>query len=746
MNKISDKKNEYFFTALRTRLTAVARAIAGKNRIMVQWGSSTATDMRGNIYMVPSNEIEPGVSCKLPELILSYKGKASHEGGHEKFTSYEIWQQACKRGPVIRTLVNIIEDGRIEAAVAYENEGAGRWLRFNNQYIYKNRPPERYGNGGQQTFLMGLVVYSVLKVVPPFLPEETRELIKLAAPYVDIGRAAPNTEVVLEMAEAINAIPEIQELFKNPVTMPPSPDHQGSKKPSDSEASEDNKQRAKKAVVIISKRQSTKDINSNENNSLFTSDNVDDSPNKEKSSRSTNESSSKEDSSDNEDDSNEGSNENSDSDENSGEDEVSNEDLSNGGSSPEESDENDSGAEENSSDENSDSEDSDKNDSDEDIDSSPNDSDENSLDTSELDTSELDTSGSEDSNSDSDEDSENEADFDSDDDSDDDWDSDEDFDFEEEFEEEDFSETLDNASEELATLQQEAQRLQDESKPLDYTEGIKQNHSFKIIEPSKIGDVSYEEIKRRHNPAIASLTKSIQVVLEMKKDAEIRNLQKGKHIPSRSLYKVGMGDINVFAKNKKPGDTPTTAFYILVDNSGSMGHEEEISPGVFMHRYEAARDAACIISEVARKLNIPHAITGFTASGSCTTHIPFVRFSDTSSEKLTFLYPDYRNRDGFSIRVATNELMARPEEKKILFVLSDGTPSAYRGGFSEGIEDTRLAAFEAKKKGIKVISLFFGYEEDRADFNRMYEHPVYIKKLSDLPRTLGEIFKRVYVY
>jgi glutaconate CoA-transferase subunit B len=166
----------------------------------------------------------------------------------------EIYGKYYKGGPSA-VITNIIEDGRIEALISERLPGAGKWIRFKNNYIYDNRPPEHYGKG-LNAFLGGLIVYSVLQKIPAFLPADIVHTIKLAAPYVDIGKAASCTEDVLPQVEAIMAMPEVQELISK--ASPPNmlPDT-GSSKP-EKASSQKAQERAEKAEKIIKRRLKTK--------------------------------------------------------------------------------------------------------------------------------------------------------------------------------------------------------------------------------------------------------------------------------------------------------------------------------------------------------------------------------------------------------------------------------------------------------------------------------------------------------
>jgi nitric oxide reductase NorD protein len=76
------------------------------------------------------------------------------------------------------------------------------------------------------------------------------------------------------------------------------------------------------------------------------------------------------------------------------------------------------------------------------------------------------------------------------------------------------------------------------------------------------------------------------------------------------------------------------------------------------------------------------------------------------SERISAMKPGYYTRIGAAIRHVTAELMERPNKHKLLLVLSDGKPNDldhYEGQY--GIEDTRIAVQEARRKGMAVFGI-----------------------------------------
>ena len=71
---------------------------------------------------------------------------------------------------------------------------------------------------------------------------------------------------------------------------------------------------------------------------------------------------------------------------------------------------------------------------------------------------------------------------------------------------------------------------------------------------------------------------------------------------------------------------------------------------------------------------------------------------------------DGGNKDGADILVAAEELANRPERDKLLVVLSDGQPSSYNSE-RDAYSSVAYAVQKARKRGIKVVTIFFGDED-----------------------------------
>ena len=227
------------------------------------------------------------------------------------------------------------------------------------------------------------------------------------------------------------------------------------------------------------------------------------------------------------------------------------------------------------------------------------------------------------------------------------------------------------------------------------------------------------------------LESDIERVIRVKR-TEKRNMRVGQ-ISGRDLYRVGMRDPHVFMRKGQPMKADMAVF-LLLDNSGSMGsmgaQTTENGERIYLDKSTLSRTAAGIIERGLAKFAAMK-ISLFDVSGGQIRHATLKKFDEVAPKGSSRCYNSMKpvgigggNKDGYSIRVATSDLMARREQKKVLVLLSDGLPSDYNGGTRAGMNDVRDAVREARQKGIIVIPIMFGRARDRLEmkdnFAEMY--------------------------
>ena len=216
-----------------------------------------------------------------------------------------------------------------------------------------------------------------------------------------------------------------------------------------------------------------------------------------------------------------------------------------------------------------------------------------------------------------------------------------------------------------------------------------------------------------------ALNKEFLKIFLNKAAMDSKNRRRG-CLNANDLYKLPVRDYNVFMKKGNPRTTDYV-FYILVDGSGSMSGDKFT---------EALR--ACAVLEESLKGIAPVKIVMFDYDGKC-RHRIIKGFKEFSKGNASWTFANHQrsgccNMDGFSIRVATKELLRRQEKKKILFTLSDGQPNGphnYSG--DRGENDVTDAVLDARKNGISVFNIFFAEsrrerENNLPSFCHMYRN------------------------
>lgn len=206
----------------------------------------------------------------------------------------------------------------------------------------------------------------------------------------------------------------------------------------------------------------------------------------------------------------------------------------------------------------------------------------------------------------------------------------------------------------------------------------------------------------------------------------------GQHFEARDAYRP---DQRYFSRKTLPQDLPDMAVSMLVDHSGSM-HGQRI--------HESMR-AAMLLYDFAAALNIPVSVSGHSTTGTQVRYYTYTSFERvTASEKyrLAKMTASGCNRDGMAIQIAGDLLAKRPEDIKLLIIISDGQPNASNYGGSGAAEDIRSIVRSLKKKGVEVIAAAIG--EDKENIKEIYGSGAFldVSNLDAFPKDIVRLVKR----
>lgn len=285
---------------------------------------------------------------------------------------------------------------------------------------------------------------------------------------------------------------------------------------------------------------------------------------------------------------------------------------------------------------------------------------------------------------------------------------------------------------------------------LHFTEGILHNPVVKNNQ-YRFHQMQYEKnrmyyygnhrvVKRN----VAVLADTLQKALVMRQDDSVVRAVSGQLVPSR-LWKIGRSaDPKLFDKVLK-SDNSEFVVDIILDSSGSQARRQS---QVAVQGY--------IISEALSKVGISHRVTGYSTFWAHTILQRYRDYDDGADKNLRIF--EFRasanNRDGLAIKAIADTLLQRPEDNKILIVLSDGRPNdvtVRRPGIrkirdydgEDAVKDTAFEVRKARSNGVSVLGIFSGAPDDLMAEKKIYGKDfAYIRNISNFSKIVGTYLKR----
>lgn len=234
------------------------------------------------------------------------------------------------------------------------------------------------------------------------------------------------------------------------------------------------------------------------------------------------------------------------------------------------------------------------------------------------------------------------------------------------------------------------------------------------------------------------LANKLRIKLQTRSRSRYEYGKKRGKLHNGSLHRVLQKDSPIAERvfrEKIVSDTLDTAVCLLVDCSGSMSGE----------KFEMACAGAGSLAEALKPLNIPYSVYGFT--NVHTNDDPMVWHFSEFGERVsqTTLVNRFRtaagalweNTDGDAIAYATYRLQQRKEHRKVLLVLSDGSPAG-RSMAGDIIGYTKQTVLDAEALGIDV----YGIGILDSNVLNFYKKNVVVNKLDNLAPTILSIIDR----
>ena len=269
------------------------------------------------------------------------------------------------------------------------------------------------------------------------------------------------------------------------------------------------------------------------------------------------------------------------------------------------------------------------------------------------------------------------------------------------------------------------------------------------IPPSGIGTLAeygrvFDTVRPHVNTIYSVLVKSL---LAQARDRTIFGRQTGR-VNAAALGTMRAGNVKVF-KRKKKGAELNTYVEIIVDQSGSMGG-----------RIGLAQQTTVALAEALDRVGVPYGIVGFTCHFGVAPRGTQDKWEDEAKRKgftrieplVEYVYKEateslasarpaiaamthqtmLNNADGESIMVVAKRVMRRPEMRKILIVLSDGQPEAYRpvgAPMTHPAYMKEVSKVIKNTKGLEVIGI--GIQSNAV--TSYYDNSVVVSSIDQLP-------------
>ena len=253
----------------------------------------------------------------------------------------------------------------------------------------------------------------------------------------------------------------------------------------------------------------------------------------------------------------------------------------------------------------------------------------------------------------------------------------------------------------------------------------------------------YEKNRTVYENSIRRMTEKLRLELDARLDDVPVQARQGKIYASQVWRALYLEDPRIFEKRE---DVPNTGFSvdILIDASSSRKNSQE---------QIAAQ--AYILAKSLDLCGIPLQVYSYCSIRGYTVLHLFQSYGEMNRAEQVFSYVAAgNNRDGLALRGAGHLMENSEQEKKLLLVLTDGSPQddqiAAEGAFYKNreytdqiaVEDTTEQVQQLKRKGIQVVGIFMGTERGLQTAHRIFGRDfVRIENIQQFSEVVGKILQ-----
>lgn len=253
----------------------------------------------------------------------------------------------------------------------------------------------------------------------------------------------------------------------------------------------------------------------------------------------------------------------------------------------------------------------------------------------------------------------------------------------------------------------------------------------------------YEKNRTVYENSIRRMTEKLRLELDARMDDVPVQARQGNIRASQVWRALYLEDPRVFEKREEVSDAGFSVDILIDASSSRKNSQEQIAAQAY------------ILAKSLDLCGIPLQVYSYCSIRGYTVLRLFQSYGENKKAEEVFSYVAAgNNRDGLALRGAGHLMAQSEQEKKLLLVLTDGSPQddqiAAEGAFYKNreytdqiaVEDTTEQVQQLKRRNIQVVGIFMGTERGLQTAHRIFGRDfVRIQNIQQFAEVVGKILQ-----
>ena len=253
----------------------------------------------------------------------------------------------------------------------------------------------------------------------------------------------------------------------------------------------------------------------------------------------------------------------------------------------------------------------------------------------------------------------------------------------------------------------------------------------------------YEKNRTVYENSIRRMTEKLRLELDARMDEVPVQARQGNIRASQVWRALYLEDPRVFEKREEVSDAGFSVDILIDASSSRKNSQEQIAAQAY------------ILAKSLDLCGIPLQVYSYCSIRGYTVLRLFQSYGENRKAEEVFSYVAAgNNRDGLALRGAGHLMAQSEQEKKLLLVLTDGSPQddqiAAEGAFYKNreytdqiaVEDTTEQVQQLKRRNIQVVGIFMGTERGLQTVHRIFGRDfVRIQNIQQFAEVVGKILQ-----